>query len=156
MGGEKRPGAFDAVHQSCSEIALAEEAAHGRGQFPPELLPALFMDSLVADDGKTARARRDENQDGVAVAGALHLQADEMPPRRRHELLLGLGYEPHPALPDGRVNTVVMPDAGRPRLYVKKGSLLLNLTSGAAVQEAYERAQTKTVTHGAAFISPAS
>jgi len=79
-----------------------------------------------------------------------------MPPRRRHELLIGLGYEPHPALPDGRVNTVVMPDVGRPRLYVKKGSLLLNLTSGATVQEAYERAQTKTVTRGAAFISPAS
>ncbi len=46
--------------------------------------------------------------------------------RKRHDLLQTLGYIPHPALNDGRVNNPVLPDGGKPRLYIQKTSPLVH------------------------------
>jgi len=61
---------------------------------------------------------------------------------KRHALLKSLGYIKHPFLPDGRVNTIVLPDAGRPRLYIQKLSPLAHsLKSPVEIGRAYSEAQ---------------
>ena len=66
---------------------------------------------------------------------------NSIPLNKRRELLQDLGYDYHPALRGGRVNNAVMPDGGKPRLFVKRGHLALNITSPAEVAAAYQRAQ---------------
>jgi hypothetical protein len=43
-----------------------------------------------------------------------------IPRNARRNIILGLGYESHPSLPEG-MSVVPMPDGSRPRLYVAKG-----------------------------------
>src|SRR5690606_18494274 len=43
-----------------------------------------------------------------------------VPRNGRKELLEGMGYEWHPGLAQGRVNNDVMPDAGKPRLFLRR------------------------------------
>ncbi len=59
---------------------------------------------------------------------------------KRREMLAQMGYVPHPALPDGRVNSQVIPDGGKPRLYVRADSLPFKITNPAEVAKAYEAA----------------
>jgi hypothetical protein len=66
---------------------------------------------------------------------------NSIPLNKRRELLRDLGYEYHPALHNGRVNNQVLPDGGKPRLFVKSGHLALNIKSPADVAAAYQRAQ---------------
>lgn len=60
---------------------------------------------------------------------------------KRKEILQGMGYIPHPNLPNGRTNGVVMPDGGRPRLWILEGSLLANMTDAKSIAAHYEKAQ---------------
>lgn len=71
----------------------------------------------------------------------------DVPPRKRREMLRALGYDWHPGLPEGRVNNAVMPDNGKPRLFVRKGHPSANLMYPAEITRAYTAAQepTKTV-----------
>lgn len=62
-------------------------------------------------------------------------------PRKRKELLLGMGYVVHPALADGRVNNIIMPDAGKPRLYLTANHPALAFTQAADVAKAYSDSQ---------------
>lgn len=65
-----------------------------------------------------------------------------VPINRRRDMMRTLGYDWHPALPEGRVMNGVLPDGGkRPRLYVAKGHPSLALTSAADVARAYVAAQ---------------
>lgn len=64
-----------------------------------------------------------------------------LPRTMRKEMLEGLGYAWHPALSHGRVNNDVMPDGGKPRLFVQPGHPSLTLTSPAEVARAYTAAQ---------------
>lgn len=59
---------------------------------------------------------------------------------KRKEMLDIMGYVYHPALPDGRVNNVVLPDGGKPRLFALKGSAILQIASAAEAAKAYEHA----------------
>lgn len=59
---------------------------------------------------------------------------------RRNEILEAMGYRPHPALVRGRVNNTVLPDGGKPRLFIHKDSLAGQITDAAAVAKAYELA----------------
>lgn len=64
------------------------------------------------------------------------------PPRKRRELLEGIGYIPHPGLRDGRTAGPSMIDGGcKPRLYVRKDSLTAQLTGPAAILDRYIAAQ---------------
>ena len=60
---------------------------------------------------------------------------------KRRELLQSLGYDWHPALKNGRVNNPVMPDNGKPRLFIRTGHEALLLRTPAEVARAYEDAQ---------------
>jgi hypothetical protein len=62
-------------------------------------------------------------------------------PIKRKEILHNLGYVYHPALPAGRVNSVIPGDGGKPRLYVHRDHLYMNLKTQQEVVEAYIRCQ---------------
>jgi hypothetical protein len=65
-----------------------------------------------------------------------------IPLTRHQEILKSLGYIPHPALPDGRVNNPVLPDGTRVRLYVDvRQADLLTINEPSRVAEAYSAAQ---------------
>lgn len=76
-----------------------------------------------------------------------------IPPGRRRDVLRGLGYEWHIALPDGRVNNPIVEDGKprRPRLYVRKGSPAEQIRGAAEVVKAYQAAQSGQTVAGAAF-----
>lgn len=57
---------------------------------------------------------------------------------RRREILRTLGYDYHPALIDGRVNNPVLPDGGKPRLYVHETCLARQIASPNEVAKYYE------------------
>lgn len=65
-----------------------------------------------------------------------------IPPNKRRDLMRGLGYDWHPALRGGRVNSTVAPDGGKPKLFIKDGHIHRNLTSPAEVARCYTAAQT--------------
>ena len=82
------------------------------------------------------------------------LKADRrVPPGKRRELLNHMGYEWHPTLAEtqGRVNNSVQPDGGKPKLYIKRGHILQNLPTPAAVAKNYTEAQTQAMTAVANF-----
>ena len=64
-----------------------------------------------------------------------------VPRSKRREMLFNLGYDYHPHLPDGRVNVVVQPDNAKPRLYVKRGHILCNITNPADIAKRYQSDQ---------------
>lgn len=68
-------------------------------------------------------------------------RAGHIPRQKRREIMQRLGYDWHPALTDGRVNAVVSPDEGKPRLYIHRSSPHLALTAPADVARAYSAAQ---------------
>lgn len=68
--------------------------------------------------------------------------ARRIPQSNRRALMQSLGYDWHPGLADGRTNSVVLPDAGKPRLFVKHGHLAQNLQGPAEIARAYADAQT--------------
>lgn len=63
-----------------------------------------------------------------------------LPHSKRKELLHDMGYEYHPALSEGRVNNVVLPDNGKPRLFVRKDSPARGFTTAADAAKGYETA----------------
>lgn len=67
---------------------------------------------------------------------------------KRREMLEGLGYIPHPALSDGRVNNLVLPDNGKPRLFVLADGPARHIASAAEAAKAYEQANNHV---GASF-----
>lgn len=64
-----------------------------------------------------------------------------VPRTKRREMLQRLGYDYHPHLPDGRVNNVVQPDNAKPRLFIRLGHLVGNLTEPAAIAKRYQQDQ---------------
>lgn len=77
-----------------------------------------------------------------------------IPPNKRRDLLVALGYDYHPSLKDGRVNNP-LPSAGgkKPRLYVRDGHPALMVQNGAEVARMYEEAQNWAIA-SSAFGSP--
>lgn len=83
----------------------------------------------------------------TALAGLLESMRKQISQNKRRELMQRLGYIPHPGLPDGRSNVEI--DGKKPRLYVLKGHLSINLSSPPAIIAAYKDAQ------GIAGVAPA-
>jgi len=64
-----------------------------------------------------------------------------IPMNRRREILKELGYVPHPALRNGRVNNAILQEGGKPRLYVKEGHAAWVIPEACEVTRAYQAAQ---------------
>lgn len=75
--------------------------------------------------------------------------ARRIPQTNRRALMQTLGYDWHPGLPEGRTNGVVMPDGGKPRLFVKHGHLAANLRGPAEIAKAYVDAQQQKAAEAA-------
>jgi len=67
-----------------------------------------------------------------------------LPLNKRRELLQSLGYDWHPNLKGGRVNSYIHLDDGKPRLFIKEGHISRNLTQVSEITKAYIEAQTVT------------
>lgn len=61
---------------------------------------------------------------------------------KRREMLVALGYDYHPNLPDGRTNSIVQPDNAKPRLYIKRGHLVGQLQGAAVIAKRYTQDQS--------------
>lgn len=109
------------------EQEIVEAIEEGRPGFCGGWVSSRYLDSLI---------------DSMRIA---------LPRNQRRDVMEALGYEWHPALRDGRVNETVNPDAGKPKLYLKKGHLAFNLTEPADIARAYSKAQEPS----AAAASPA-
>jgi hypothetical protein len=59
---------------------------------------------------------------------------------KRKEILEQMGYRYHPALKDGRVNNPVLPEGGKPRLFIHHSSLAMQITEPVAAAKHYEAA----------------
>ena len=64
-----------------------------------------------------------------------------IPRNMRRQLLEGMGYAQHPGLRDGRVNNNVLPDAGKPRLFLKRTHLAWEMHGASEIARAYTQAQ---------------
>lgn len=64
-----------------------------------------------------------------------------VPLNKRREILRSLNYDWHPGLKDGRVNNIVMPDGGKPRLFIKLDHDARNISSPADIAKTYAEAQ---------------
>lgn len=67
--------------------------------------------------------------------------ASRIPLNKRRDLMAGLGYSYHPGLEGGRVNSNILPDGGKPRLYIKKDHPQRLLTGANVIAQAYTEAQ---------------
>jgi hypothetical protein len=92
------------------EQEIAEAVSEGRPGFAGGWISSMALDKLIKE-------RRDEKR---------------ITPNKRKELLIGLGYVLHPALKDGRLNTAIMQEGGKPRIYIKADHLAANNVSSAA------------------------
>jgi len=72
MRGERFAGFFDRFDQSVAEFLISEMFAHAVRQSLPQSFATFFVNGCVADDGELAGARRDENEDSVALGRFMH------------------------------------------------------------------------------------
>jgi hypothetical protein len=79
----------------------------------------------------------------------MEIRRTRIPLNKRREILKGLGYIPHPALRNGRVNNIIPFENGKPRLYIRVGHTAQNITNAAAAARVYQEAQGYIVAEGA-------
>lgn len=75
-----------------------------------------------------------------SLLAKMHLQA-RIPHNKRREILQDMGYDWHPGLKEGRVNNIIMPDGGKPRLFVTTDHPSKDLTSPAEIAARYTEDQ---------------
>jgi len=115
----------EAINESSSpaQQEIAEAIEEGRVGFKGKCISSIKLTQLL-EQTKMSRA---------------------IPPRKRRELLRQLGYIPHPALANGRASKIIGTEGGKPIIYVREDSELLNLTNPSQITDAYTDAQTKVV-----------
>jgi Family of unknown function (DUF5906) len=59
---------------------------------------------------------------------------------KRKEILAGMGFFYHPALTQGQVNNKVLPDNGKPRLYIRRDTMAWQITNANEAAKSYEAA----------------
>ena len=64
-----------------------------------------------------------------------------IPPNKRAQIINELGYIRHPGLSDGRVNSMIPKEKGKPVLYVKDDHKSLSLPNSSAIRSAYLKDQ---------------
>lgn len=70
--------------------------------------------------------------------------ARRIPLNKRREMLAEMGYEQHPGLPGGRLPNIVMPDGGKPILFVIKSLAARLLTDIGEISRAYTGVQSSS------------
>jgi hypothetical protein len=70
---------------------------------------------------------------------------------KRKQILEQMGYIYHPALKEGRVNNPVLPDNGKPRLFIHSGAMAAQIPTAAAACKDYETANANKSPVGLPF-----
>jgi hypothetical protein len=123
-------------HRAPVTSSTPEALTVSRGRIEQEIMEAI-------EEGRTGFAG------GWVSSSALDKLLDDkrmsaqVPRGRRRDLMKSLGYDFHPALRDGRVNNTIIDAgvAGKPRLYVRMGSLQSQILTGAEAVRLYQEAQ---------------
>ena len=129
-------------HRAPDTSSTKEAVTASLGSVEQEILEAV-------DEGRPGFAGGWISSFAVERLLHAHRMARAIPPNKRRELLQSLGYDWHPGLKEGRINTPTTTDGGRPRLFVKMGSIQAepgNYGSPADIVRAYDKAQESTLT----------
>lgn len=103
---------------SSAEQDVVEAISADRTGFKGGWINSLSLDKLLNESGR----------------------AKFMPANKRKDMLVSLGYVPHPALPEGRLSNPLT-DNTRPRLYVLKNHSSSAITKQGLLRQMYEAAQ---------------
>lgn len=117
--------------------STAEAIASGYGSVEQEVLEAIEQGVPGFSGGWISTIQLGRLLD---MTGASRVMSHS----RRKAMLVAMGYVPHPALPNGRVHNMVLPDGGKPCLYVRKDSELCGISTGVMAAKAYEIANNHT------------
>jgi hypothetical protein len=101
------------------EQEIQEAIEEGRVGFASGWVSSIYLDRLLGQRGQSLAFQK------------------------RREVLQSLGFDYHPALPEGRVFNAVQPDGGKPRLFVRMGSPMALLTAPGDISKTYSDAQQK-------------
>lgn len=109
--------------------------------------------SLRGTASDTLSEAVDEERPGFKNGWISSIKVTQLYPKltstARNKIIHALGYVKHPGLSDGRCPSPVFQEGGKPRLYVKSGSLLMNLTNPNEIQNRYMKDQEYSVNEGA-------
>lgn len=134
-------------------LTMEVEAAYDPARFATRAPRTTSTDeALVASLGRAEQEILDAIEEGrPGFAGGwvssyyLDLLLEQIrapvPRNKRRQMMRSLGFDYHPTLSDGRTNDIVMPDARKPRLYVRTGHLALNVDQPAEIGRLYSKAQ---------------
>lgn len=115
-----------------------EAIEHGLGYAEQHVLQAIEQDEPGFRGGWVSSIAIDKLLDKIG-------RSRSIAPNMRRDLMKNLGYDWHPALTQGRLNSRVLPDNGKPRLYVLTNSPLRSILSAADVAAEYASAQNAPV-----------
>lgn len=125
-------------HGSCQRApdttSTTEAIAQGRGRIEQEILEAIESETPGFCGGWVSSMAVDNLLNRMGRSGVIA-------PIRRRELMQSLGYDWHPHLKDGRVNNLVMPDNGKPKLFVRTGHPAIVMTEPNRIAALYQQAQ---------------
>lgn len=120
-----------APHTSTTDAAMQES----RGGVEQQIAEVIAQDTPGFMGGWVSSVMLDRLvTETLKMGGRLNLN-------KRRELLQGMGYIPHPGLPEGRVNNPVQPDGKKPQLYILANHPDRWLTGAAEIAKAYSAAQ---------------
>ena len=77
----------------------------------------------------------------MALSKLLEGRRRNLSPNKQRDLLVSLGYDWHPGLKLGRVDNVVLPDGGKPKLFIKNGHPMAGMIGPSAIAAAYSGVQ---------------
>lgn len=109
---------------------------HGMGSIEQEILEAIDQGLIGFRGGWISSVFLSQLLDRIQAARRI-------PRNKRRDLLHALGYVWHPSLNNGRVNNIVLPDAGKPQLFIKIGHPALEIREPSEISRLYSEAQTK-------------
>jgi hypothetical protein len=114
--------------------STTEALAYGLGRVEQEILEAIEREDQGFRGGWVSSMAIDKLLERIGASRSIPLN-------KRRDIMLNLGFDYHPGLQGGRVNNSVLPDGGKPRLFVAKTSPLRSILNPADISRMYATAQ---------------
>lgn len=125
-------------HRAPDTSSTEEAISFGLGAIEQEVLEAI-------EEGRTGFAGGWVSSVHLDLLLESKRMSRAVPPNKRRDLMITLGYDWHPALTNGRANNPILCDFGKKsRLYVAAGHESLSLDKAADVAAAYVATQTNS------------
>jgi len=128
-----------ACHRAPLTSSTDEAVQASAGRLEQEIIEAIEQEHVGFRNGWVSSHFLD-----ILIKG-LNMES-RYPRNKRGDLMLELGYFPHPGLTRGQVHNPVSPDGCKPRLWIMAGHACEGLR-GADVARAYSEAQTDAARH---------